>query len=378
MPGIYIHIPFCRQACRYCDFYFTVSLSFLDDFVVALQKEIYERQEYIGKPEIETVYFGGGTPSVLKEGQLFTLMETIHSVYHVSENAEITFEANPDDLTPEYLKMLKKAGFNRLSIGIQSFRETDLQLMRRSHNAEQARACLSAAADEGFTNVNMDLIYGIPGLSIHDWETNVKEAASLPVTHISAYHLTYESGTVFDHWRKKGRLKEISEDDSVEQYMLLRRILAAERFNHYEISNFAREGFRSRHNSMYWKGEPYAGFGPSAHSFNGTTRQWNIPSVKRYMEALREGTAYSETEVLSPRDRYHDYLITSLRTAEGICMKEAEKTFGQEIFHHLASTSTNFISSEEMIKEGTQLRISPEGWLRADMIISRLMLPDQE
>lgn len=374
MAGLYIHVPFCRQACRYCDFYFTVSLKYRDEYVTALLKELSLRRKTPGAAEISTIYLGGGTPSVLTKEQLQRIMEQLHHDYSVLESAEITIEANPDDLTVDYLRFLKNNGFNRLSVGVQSFHGKDLEVMRRSHSEQQARECLEQAHIEGFNNISMDLIYGLPGLSLSGWEENLRITMEQPVTHISAYHLTYEPGTIFHHWKQKGRLVELPEQTSIDQYYALKRISEAEGFEHYEISNFAREGFRSGHNSNYWTGKHYMGFGPSAHSFNGKERSWNVSSLKQYLEKTERGEDVFESEELSTRDKYHDYLLTSLRTAEGADIDFIQKNYGSTFEQDLLGKSKVFLNKKELVLNKGILRMTPEGWLKSDLIIEKLML----
>jgi oxygen-independent coproporphyrinogen III oxidase len=374
MAGLYIHVPFCRQACRYCDFYFTVSLKYRDEYISALLKELAQRSKQPGAGEMSTIYLGGGTPSVLSKEQLQKIMKQIHHDYSVMESAEITIEANPDDLTIEYLHFLKNTGFNRLSVGVQSFHAKDLDLMRRSHNEKQARECLEQAYNVGFNNISMDLIYGLPGLSLSGWEENLRITMEQPVTHISAYHLTYEPDTVFNHWKKMGRIAELPEQTSIDMYYALRKISGTKGFEHYEISNFAREGFRSRHNSNYWTGKHYLGFGPSAHSFNGKERLWNVSSLKQYLDKMERGVDVFELEVLSPRDKYHDYLLTSLRTAEGAELGLIKKYFGVTFEQDLMGKSQIFIKRGELVLKNGVLRMTPEGWLKSDLIIEKLML----
>jgi oxygen-independent coproporphyrinogen-3 oxidase len=375
MAGLYIHIPFCRQACRYCDFYFTVSLKYLDQYISSLIGELTSRKGTSAKEEISTVYFGGGTPSVLSAEQLLAIMQGIENSYNLKPGAEITLEANPDDLNEGYLKFLRKAGFNRLSIGVQSFQESQLEIMRRSHNAVQAVESLKMAGEAGFNNISIDLIYGLPGLSLQEWEENILKAMEQPVQHISAYHLIYEPGTVFYHWRRRGSLIELSEQASIDQYYLLRKVTAERGFEHYEISNFAREGFRSVHNSTYWKGLPYLGFGPSAHSYDGHSRRWNISSLKKYIERTERGEPYYETEILTAKDKYHDYLITSLRTVEGVNIKYVRQTFGTAMAEDLLQRAQSYIESNDLIVGKEEiLMMTPEGWLKSDLIIGDLMI----
>ena len=376
MAGLYIHIPFCRQACRYCDFYFTVSLKFIDEYIDVLLMEISQRRGYIQNEDISTVYIGGGTPSVLNGQHLSRIMDSIFKNYSLVAKPEVTIEANPDDLSIEYLEMLRQMGFNRLSIGVQSFREKDLELMRRSHSVRQAIDCISNAKAKGFENINMDLIYGLPDLSLKEWEKNVIMATKQPIQHISAYHISYEPGTVFHHWRKKGKLNELSEQLSVEQFEVLREITTDNSFEHYEISNFAKEGFISKHNSSYWKGNKYIGFGPSAHSYNGTERQWNISSMKMYIEKMRNGEAYYEKEILTVKDQFHDYLLTSFRTNEGVDLLYLKQKFGKRIYDYINEKARKFIFGGDLFYEKDQLKMSLSGWLKSDLIVGEFMVED--
>ncbi len=288
MRGIYIHIPFCRQACRYCDFFFTVSLQYQDEFTNRLVDEIKIQGSKHPKNSLDTLYLGGGTPSLLSRKNMDQIMESVHASFTFHKDAEITMECNPDDLDSSLLDFLIATGFNRLSIGVQSFHDKDLQLMRRSHNAKQAEQSIQKAALAGFKNMTIDLIYGIPGQSIRAWEENLSRATAMPISHLSAYHLTFEPGTVFEHWRKNGKLVQVHEEQSLKQYHLLREMLISEDFDHYEISNFARDKKISEHNMIYWSGEPYLGVGPSAHSFDGSSRRWNIASLKAVYERDRQ------------------------------------------------------------------------------------------
>jgi oxygen-independent coproporphyrinogen-3 oxidase len=361
-----------------------VSLKFRDEFIAALLMELVQRKNHLQNEEISSIYIGGGTPSVLTSQHIIRIMDCISLNYSITTSPEVTIEANPDDLTIEYLEMLRKAGFNRLSIGVQSFREKDLELMRRSHNARQAIDCMVNANAKGFENINMDLIYGLPNLSLKEWEKNVLMATQQPIQHISAYHLTYEPGTIFHHWKKKGSLTEISEELSVEQFLALREITDKNLFEHYEVSNFAKEGFRSKHNSTYWKGNNYIGFGPSAHSFNGTERQWNISSLKTYIEKIRNGVRYHEKEILTPKDQYHDYLLTSLRTIEGADINYIRQKFGDPICDQLTEKAREFISIADMVYEKESLKMTASGWLKSDLIVGEFMqtndftLPEQQ
>ncbi|MCK5136844.1 MAG: radical SAM family heme chaperone HemW [Bacteroidales bacterium] len=372
MRGIYIHIPFCRQACRYCDFFFSVSLCYKDEFVDRLVEEIRLRSEEHSGNTIDTLYIGGGTPSILSRENLERIMEAVHRCFSFRSDAEMTIECNPDDMDPAFLEFLKQKGFNRLSVGIQSFHEKDLQLMRRSHDADQAGRCVKDAASAGFENITLDLIYGIPGQSTQEWEENVLKAISLPIAHLSAYHLTFEPGTVFDHWRKKERLVTVHEEQSIRLYHLLREQLISKGFDHYEISNFALHGRMSEHNLIYWSGLPYLGFGPSAHSFDGSSRHWNISFLKGYMEGIAQNREIREYENLSIEEMYHDYLITSLRTRWGADPDHIGRHFGEAIRNHFDGKTEPFLEDGSMwIREG-KVAIQPAQWLITDLILREL------
>jgi oxygen-independent coproporphyrinogen-3 oxidase len=372
--GLYIHIPFCRQACRYCDFYFTVSLRHQDEFVDKLLLEIARRAPDFDGITMGSLYLGGGTPSLLSEGNLATIIESVHRHYSLAENAEITIECNPDDLTPGVTESFIKSGMNRISIGIQSFRDEELKLMRRSHLSEAAVRAVENAAAAGFGNITVDLIYGIPGQTLAGWGNNLDRALSMPITHLSAYHLTYERGTVFEHWRKKGKILPVEEEESIAMFRLLREKLLIAGFDHYEISNFARKGMRSRHNLLYWSGVPYAGFGPSAHSFDGEIRSWNVSSLKEYMEGISRGEIISEQERPSLKERYHDYLITSLRTSDGADPEFIRAKFGGSVRKHFDSMAGSFILEGSMVLADSRLVIAPDRWLLADHIMRELFL----
>jgi len=374
MRGIYIHIPFCRLACRYCDFNFSVSLHYLDNFVDALVKEIRKKGESNAGRSLETLYLGGGTPSLLSASQLEKILNAIHSYHTFQENPEWTIECNPDDLDRTTIKKLHQLGFNRLSIGIQSFLQRDLEIMRRSHTAEQAVSSVRQASSEGFDNITIDLIYGVPGQTSAEWEENIEKALSLPISHLSAYHLTFEPGTVFDHWRKKRKLLPVPEEKSVEQYKILREKLFSAGFDHYELSNFGRGALVSKHNMLYWSGLPYLGLGPSAHSFDGERRSWNISALKKYMDRITTGEDIGETEHLTSKELYHDYLITSLRTKWGADPVHIEETFGLQFRMHFETQAQAFLEHGSMIVRAGSLVIEPEHWLITDHILRTLFL----
>jgi len=346
----------------------------MDELVDRIVDEMEIKEKMCGGGILDTLYLGGGTPSLLRPGHLEKLLNAVHRLFSFRDAPEITMECNPDDLDREYLSYIWNSGINRLSIGIQSFQEMELKLMRRSHSAIQATGSVLKAAEAGFTNITIDLIYGIPGQTEETWEWNVKKALSLPVTHISAYHLTYEPGTVFDHWNKKGRITPVTEELSIEQYRILRRITAENGYDHYEISNFARNGKYSEHNMLYWSGEPYMGIGPSAHSFDGRNRSWNISSVKKYMELIRHGDSFTESEHLTRNDQYHETLITSLRTSRGIDPGYLEKQFGKETLQHFLQKTTSFLESGIMVHNGPHIAIHPDHWFISDYILRELFM----
>jgi len=318
MAGIYIHIPFCRKRCHYCDFYKSTDFSKKVRLLSGLKKELISRSLELASEEINTIYLGGGTHSVLLLDELKDLLNTIHLNYQVSGEAEITMEANPDDLSQALLSAFRQVGFNRLSMGIQSFSEADLKLMNRRHSVLQAIQSVKWAKNAGFSNISIDLIYGLPNQTLEEWERNVRIAVQLDVQHISAYNLTYHEGTIFYDQLKKGILKELPDELSLQQFEILIRILKDAGFEHYEISNFCKPGLYSKHNSSYWKSKKYVGIGPSAHSFDLQTRRWNVSSIPKYLQGIDNNEPYSESEILTEQDRYNDYIITGLRTIWGV------------------------------------------------------------
>jgi oxygen-independent coproporphyrinogen-3 oxidase len=377
MRGLYIHIPFCRQACRYCDFFFSVSLKYQDEFVEKLLIEINERSLSIQDSEVSSLYLGGGTPSLLTQGNLNRILKDVRKLYRLNTNAEITIECNPEDLDRAYLECLQSTGINRLSIGIQSFRDEELRLLHRSHTADKAYRSVNEAAAAGFDNITVDLIYGIPGQSAEDWKKNLEQTLTLPVSHISAYHLTFEQGTVFEHWRKKGKLKPPEEELSLQMYGILREQLISNGFEHYEISNFAMPGRRSLHNQGYWSGAPYMGFGPSAHSFDGVYRSWNKSSLKGYMDGISGGEPVQDSERLTRRERYHDYLITSLRTSGGADLEYILDQFGPDTRKYFDNAIEPYIADGTVKISSGKAIIDPGRWLISDHILRNLFLGDK-
>ena len=339
---------------------------------MAVRDEIINRGDYLGGEKISTVYFGGGTPSVLSSKEIEKLMNEILRM-NVSDDIEINFEANPDDLTEDYLNTLALIGINRLSIGVQSFDKEDLLLMRRSHSVKQAFLSIERAYMCGFGNISIDLIYGLPGMDTSKWVRNLKLAAEFGIPHISAYHLTYEQGTVFNHWKNKGRLKPVSDDDSVEQFRVLRQIAAENAYEHYEISNFAKSGYISQHNMNYWMQVPYLGVGPAAHSFNRVSRRWNVASVNKYLE----GTNIYEEEILTEEDRYNEYIMTSLRTMWGVDTEKLYTEFGQVKTMNFLEKMRIYIERSYVRKNKDCYILTENGMFLADDIISDLFISEE-
>ncbi len=318
MSGIYLHIPFCKKACHYCNFHFSTSLRLKVDLVKALCSEIEKRRDYLGSNVLSSIYFGGGTPSILEKDDLQLIFNTISKYFSSSDDIEITLEANPDDLTKPKVEVLKALGVNRLSIGVQSFFDSDLQWMNRAHTSGEATDAIRNAQDVGITNLTVDLIYGSPYLTHKMWHENVERVLNMGIQHISAYCLTVEEKTALHHMIKKGRFKPLDQDHANEQFAFLIDILTKNGFEHYEISNFAKPGFRALHNTNYWLGAKYLGVGPAAHSYNGVSRSWNIANNKKYIDTITEGQLPLETEYLTPSMRYNEYVMTSLRTSWGV------------------------------------------------------------
>ncbi|TRZ46309.1 radical SAM family heme chaperone HemW [Robertkochia solimangrovi] len=376
MAGIYIHIPFCRQACHYCDFHFSTSLSKKQPFITALLKELELRSKDWRTEKVETIYFGGGTPSILDTGELNQILEQVHSFYHVSKEPEITLEANPDDLKTEqkYLD-LKNAGVNRLSMGIQSFFDRDLKLMNRSHDAGEAQYAIELATKH-FENVTIDLIYGTPGLSDLDWIRNIELALGYGVPHISSYALTVEPKTALEKFIERGAVSPVDEEQAERQFRILTDKLNTAGYIHYELSNFGKPGFFSKANTGYWLGKKYGGFGPSAHSYDGTRRSWNIASNPVYIKKLLNDELPSESEVLTVIDRYNEYIMTGLRTIWGVDLERIKKDYGVEYLEYLKKESSsqleNGLLELQEIEGRSVLRTTSKGRFLADGIASSL------
>ncbi len=369
--GIYIHIPFCKQACHYCDFHFSTSLKRKDELVSALAKELELRKDEFENQVVETIYFGGGTPSLLRIDELQFLIDAVYKHYEVSENPEITLEANPDDLTNQQLVNFSNSPINRLSIGIQSFFEDDLKLMNRAHNSEEAVECLEGAT-KYFDNISIDLIYGIPGMSNERWIKNLETALSFNIPHISSYALTVEPRTALANFIKKGIIKNVDDDLAQEQFHIMVEKLEAAGFIHYELSNFGKPGYFSRNNSAYWQGKPYLGIGPSAHSFDGKHRGWNVRNNTKYIKSLEENIVPIEIETLSTTDKYNEYVMTGLRTIWGVCLEKVEQDFGTPYKKYLLEQSEKHIIEHLMYLDEGKLLVTKKGQFLSDGIASDL------
>ncbi|MES1220476.1 MAG: radical SAM family heme chaperone HemW [Bacteroidota bacterium] len=384
MAGIYIHIPFCKQACYYCNFHFATSLHYKNDLVSALLKEIDLQKGYLENETIDTIYFGGGTPSLFEIDEVQSIITKIYSLYNVFPNAEVTLETNPDDITNEKLNGWKENGINRLSIGVQSFFEEDLQWMNRAHNAIQAKQSIELAQQSGFNNISIDLIYGMPFLSNERWKDNVDTAIAFNIPHLSCYALTVEPKTPLQKMIASHKTEDINPGKQSEQFLLLMSWLEETGYEHYEISNFAKPGLRSRHNASYWSGKKYLGIGPSAHSFDGISRQWNISNNNIYIDSINKGIVPFEKEVLSPTQKLNEYIMTSLRTMEGLDLERVESSDPIAIGLEVGSLPTGqagqefrgkcqkFIDTGKMILKENKLILTKEGKLFADGIAADL------
>lgn len=373
MAGIYIHIPFCKKKCTYCDFYTVVAPKLIPTLVDSLVKELHFRKEYLKNEIIKTIYFGGGTPSILSPKEFQQIFNAIYELFTVDKNAEITFEANPDDLTIEYFESIKDLPFNRISIGIQSFDDEDLKRINRRHTATEAIQAVRNAQNAGFSNLSIDLIYGLPFQTLEAWKNQLEIALSLNVQHISSYGLTYEEGTALWMQREKGKVTNVDDEIMNAMYLHLVEQTTQYNFEAYEISNFALPGYRSRHNTSYWNQQAYLGIGPSAHSYNLISRQWNVASVNDYIKAIDSGTSFFESEELTKNERYNDYIMVSLRTAEGIDLIVLDHEFGAELTLYCLQQIESFIRNEKAIQTDRKISLTPAGIMISNLIIMELM-----
>lgn len=377
MSGIYIHIPFCKQACHYCDFHFSTSLKKKEEMVMALVKEIQMRKMELEKEQIETIYFGGGTPSILSLKEIQVLIDAVYENFNVTESPEITLEANPDDLDDDTIIQLANSPVNRLSIGIQSFFEEDLKLMNRAHNAMEAKRCLQTAT-QYFDNISLDLIYGMPNMSNEKWLQNVQTALSFGVPHISSYALTVEPKTALKKLIEKRVVEAPKDEVAQEHFLVLIEELEKNGFVHYELSNFGKPTYFSKNNTAYWLGKKYIGIGPSAHSYNGKERSWNVANNALYLKAIQENNLPNEVEELTKTDRYNEYIMTGLRTIWGVSLKRVELEFGERYLLYLLEQSKKYIHSEHLQIEADVLTTTKKGKFLSDGIASDLFLLNLE
>ena len=373
MAGIYLHIPFCKTRCIYCDFYSTTREDLKRRYIHALCKELALRRDYLQGAAVETVYLGGGTPSQLAEEDFENIFQTLDEVYGLENAVEITLEANPDDLTEDYVRMLRRFPFNRISMGIQTFDDGTLQLLRRRHTSAQAKEAVERCRRAGFDNLSIDLIYGLPGETVERWERDLQEAVRLRPEHLSAYHLTYEEGTPLYRLREEDRVREVDEDDSLRFFTRLTHTLREAGYVHYEISNFCQPGKQARHNTAYWQGIPYLGCGPSAHSFDTRSREWNAASLEAYIEDMERDERPFETEVLDADTRYNEYVMTGLRTRWGISLEKVEADFGTKRLAYLQQMARPHIRRGKLEEKDGMLKLTEEGIFTSDDIISDLM-----
>jgi oxygen-independent coproporphyrinogen-3 oxidase len=367
-----LHIPFCKQACAYCNFHFTTSLRYKDELLAALVQEIGQEKAYLEGQTVETIYFGGGTPSLLSGAEVNLLLQTIRNEFPLAEGAEITLEANPDDITTEKLRTWKEAGINRLSIGVQTFYEDELRWMNRAHNADQSRRCIELCLQEGLTNLSIDLIYGSPLLSDEQWKQNVQTAVSYGIPHLSCYALTVEEKTPLHKQIAQLKKTPVDSDHQARQFILLMDWLKEAGYEHYEVSNFAKPGMRSRHNSSYWKGITYLGLGPSAHSFNGTGRRWNVAHNAKYIESVQKGTAEKVCEELTATQQLNECIMISLRTAEGLDLNRVEITWGESEKLRITKDIQKYLKKKQVVLSDNKVRLTNEGMLVADGIAANL------
>ncbi|RYY40161.1 MAG: radical SAM family heme chaperone HemW [Chitinophagaceae bacterium] len=374
MAGIYLHIPFCKQACHYCNFHFSTSMRFKPELVAALQEEARLRTGYLEGAPVETVYFGGGTPSLLSDSELNAVMDTLRAGFPIHSAAEITLEANPDDITPARLQAWKAAGVNRLSIGTQSFFEDELRWMNRAHTAAHARQCIEDSLAAGISNLSIDLIYGSPLLSDERWEENVRIATGYGIPHLSCYALTVEEKTPLHKQIEHRQKTDIDNEQQARQFLLLMQWLKASGYEHYEVSNFAKPGMRSRHNSSYWRGLPYLGLGPSAHSYNGSERSWNIANNNAYIRALAEGSVPQECETLTRAQHLNEYLMIALRTLEGINLQRVAATATDAEYRDIQRRLIVFLQEGLVLQTATGFALTDDGMLRADGLAAELFV----
>lgn len=373
MAGIYIHIPFCKQRCSYCAFYSSTLYNIKEEYVDALCNELRMRKEYLKGETVKTIYLGGGTPSTLTISQLQKICDTVYATYPVSDTPEVTIECNPDDLTPEFLKQLKTMPFNRISMGVQSFNDMQLKRLGRRHNAEKACSAVKNARAAGFGNISIDLMFALSGSTKEEWMHDLETAISLKPEHLSAYNLMYEEGTPLYNSLQRGEFKELSEEENLEQFQMLINSMKAAGYRHYEISNFALPGRESRHNSSYWNDTPYIGCGAAAHSYGGTSREWNIADIKEYIKGINSGKRNFEIEHLNEEERYNDTILTRLRTADGIPLAWMEKKFSNKLNTYMLRAAEKEVALGNLKEENGHLSLTEKGIFISDAVIRELI-----
>ncbi len=374
MAGLYVHIPFCRQKCHYCNFYSAATEKYRNEIIEAIIKELTVRKDYLGGERLKTVYFGGGTPSLFAPQVIENIIHEANKAFGIVSGAEITLEANPEDVTGTWLKGLKNTSVNRLSIGVQSFSDNDLQYLGRKHTAAKAENAVGLALEKGFENLSVDLIYGIPTADDGIWESNISKILHFNIRHLSAYALTVEEGTALELFIGKGKRMPLDEDKSAGQFEILMDRMKRAGYDHYEISNFCLPGYFSKHNTSYWTGEKYIGIGPAAHSYNGSSRQWNAANLKKYIAAIGKNDPLTEKEFLTHSQKYNEYVMTALRTMWGIDVEKVKNEFGVNTYMHLIKEAKPFFNILLLTKKNGRLLLTNKGKLFADKIASTLFL----
>lgn len=375
MSGIYLHIPFCKSKCAYCNFFSLVTEKKMDDYVLALKKEIINRKSYLGDDVVKTIYFGGGTPSLLPVKYVDEILELLHENYNIISNPEVTLEINPDTIDKDKMLALKHLGVNRMSVGIQSFNDDDLRYLGRRHDSRHALQVLDDLSSVGFDRITLDLIYGMPTLTEEKWNHSLDIFFSTGISHLSAYALTVEPKTILGQKIEKEELQEVSEEDTIRHYNILVERTKENGFEHYEISNFAKEGCRSQHNSIYWQDVKYLGLGPSAHSYDGNSRQWNVSNLTKYIQLIDTGTeCYYEKEILSKEDKFNEYVMTSLRTSWGCDVEKIERDYGKSYAHNFLKNIKKYLDSGIMLMKDNNFILTDEGMLFADGIAADLFV----
>lgn len=375
MSGIYLHIPFCKSKCAYCNFFSLVTEKKMDDYVSALKKEIINRKSYLGDDVVKTIYFGGGTPSLLPVKYVDEILELLHENYNIISNPEVTLEINPDTIDKDKMMALKHLGVNRMSVGIQSFNDDDLRYLGRRHDSRHALQVLDDLSSVGFDRITLDLIYGMPTLTEEKWNHNLDIFFSTGISHLSAYALTVEPKTILGQKIEKEELQEVSEEETIRHYNILVERTKENGFEHYEISNFAKEGCRSQHNSIYWQDVKYLGLGPSAHSYDGNFRQWNVSNLTKYIQLIDTGTeCYYEKEILSKEDKFNEYVMTSLRTSWGCDVEKIERDYGKSYAHNFLKDIKKYLDSGIMLMKDNNFILTDEGMLFADGIAAELFV----